>query len=134
MREVRQRNVALILARELAVNLVTPILVWDEEGTLVYFNEPAQAIIGRAYHDMSDLRVEELRQFQPEDLDGNPIELSDMASSVALASKQPAHRMIRITGLDGVRRTIEVTAYPLLTRGNEFAGAVAIFWEQGSGS
>ncbi len=130
MREVRQRNVALILARELAVNLVTPILIWDEEGTLVYFNEPAQAIIGRAYNDMSDLRVEELRQFQPEDLDGNPIEMSELASSVALAEKRPAHKVMCMTGLDGVRRTIEVTAYPLLMRGNEFAGAVAIFWEQ----
>lgn len=131
MREVRQRSVALILARELAVNLVTPILIWDQDGTLVYFNEQAQSILGRAYHDMSDLRIDELRQFQPEDLEGNPIELSELASSVALKAKRPAHRAIRMVGLDGVRRTIEVTAYPLLTRGNEFAGAVAIFWEEG---
>ncbi len=35
MSAVRQRNVALILARELAVNLATPMWVWDEDGELV---------------------------------------------------------------------------------------------------
>ncbi len=129
MGEVRQRNVALILARELAGNLVTPMLIWDEAGDLVYFNEPAQAIIGRRYEDMRDFSVEELLRFQPEDLDGKPIDMSGMASTVALEERKPAHRVMVITGLDGVKRRIDVTAYPLLTRGDEFVGAVAIFWE-----
>ena len=47
MAQVRQRNVALILARELAVNVTTPMWMWDEAGMLVYYNEPAAAIIGR---------------------------------------------------------------------------------------
>src|SRR5437763_577430 len=34
MSAVRQRNVALILARELAVNLATPMWVWDSRGSL----------------------------------------------------------------------------------------------------
>jgi PAS domain S-box-containing protein len=126
---VRQRSVALILARELAVNLVTPMLVWDEEGTLVYFNESAQAIIGRRYEEMADMTVEELQQFQPTDLDGSPLKMSDMASTFALEKREPAHRVMVITSLDGVRRRLDVTAYPLLTRGDEFVGAVAIFWE-----
>jgi len=128
---VRQRSVALILARELAVNLVTPMLIWDEEGTLVYFNESAQAIIGRRYEDMADMTVEELQQFQPTDLDGNPLSVRDMASTIALESREPAHRVMYITALDGARRRLDVTAYPLLTRGDEFVGAVAIFWEPG---
>ena len=126
---VRQRSVALILARELAVNLVTPMLVWDEDGTLVYFNESAQAIIGRRYEDMADMTLEELQQFQPTDLDGQPLTMADMALTIALKDREPAHRVMVITGLDGVRRRIDVTAYPLLTRGDEFVGAVAIFWE-----
>ena len=36
MAQVRQRNVALILARELAVNVTTPMWMWDEAGMLVY--------------------------------------------------------------------------------------------------
>lgn len=129
MREVRQRNVALILAREMAVNLLTPILIWDETGALVYFNEPAQAIIGRPYDDISDLRVDELRRFQPRDTQGNAVDISALASSIALNEKRPVHRAFTITGLDGVERSIEITAYPLLTHGNEFGGAMAVFWE-----
>lgn len=128
---VRQRSVALILARELAVNLVTPMLIWDEEGTLVYFNEPAQAIIGRRYEEMQDFNVDELMRFEPTDLEGNPLSMADMASTAALEERVPAHRVMYITGFDGVRHRIDVTAYPLLTRGDEFVGAVAIFWEAG---
>lgn len=128
MREVRHRNVALILAREMAVNLLTPILIWDESGALVYFNEPAQAILGRPYNDLSDLRVDELRRFEPRDTEGNPVDVPALASSIALNEKRPVHREFIITGLDGVDRSIEITAFPLLTHGNEFGGAMAVFW------
>lgn len=129
MRDVRQRNVALILAREMAVNLLTPVLIWDQNGTLVYFNESAQEIIGRSYDDVSDLRIDELPQFRPRDTEGNPVDVSDLASSIALSERRPVHREMTITGLDNIERTIEVTAFPLLTHGNEFSGAMAIFWE-----
>jgi hypothetical protein len=39
---------------------------------------------------------------------------------------------MKITGLDGEPRTIAVTAFPLFARANEFVGALAIFWEEGS--
>jgi PAS domain-containing protein len=71
MSAIRQRNVALILARELAVNVATPMWVWDEEGTLVYYNDHVAAMLGTPNAlDISQLG--ELSQFQPEDLDGNP--------------------------------------------------------------
>jgi hypothetical protein len=36
---------------------------------------------------------------------------------------------MRITGRDEIGRDIAVTAFPLLVGPDEFAGAVAIFWE-----
>ncbi len=33
-----QKNVVLILARELAANIAAPLLVFDRDGTLVFFN------------------------------------------------------------------------------------------------
>lgn len=129
MGEVRQRSVALILARELAVNLTTPMWIWDEEGALVYLNEPAEEIVGRRYQEIGPLHQDELPQFQPEDLDGNPIDSSELPSSVALREKRPSHKIMRLIGMDGVKRTIEGTAYPLFTRGDEFVGAVSVFWE-----
>jgi PAS domain-containing protein len=128
MREVRQRNVALILARELAVHLTTPMWVWDEDGVLVYVNEPAEALIGRKSRELGVGRLEELPMLQPEDLDGSPLEYSELPSGVALRERKPAHRVLRFTDLNGMKKTIAVTAYPLFVRGDEFVGAVAVFW------
>jgi hypothetical protein len=40
----KQKSLVLILARELATNLATPIYIADSVGDLVYFNEPAEQI------------------------------------------------------------------------------------------
>jgi PAS domain-containing protein len=129
MGAVRQRNVALILARELAVNVATPMWIWDEEGELVYYNEHVQAIVGSPEREIGVGRLDELPQFAPCDLEGNPVDVSELPSAIALNQRVPAHRELRITGMDGVKRKIAVTAYPLMGRGGEFCGAVTVFWQ-----
>jgi PAS domain-containing protein len=129
MSDVRQRPVALILARELAVNLTTPMWIWDGQGSLVYFNEPAAVIVGRPYDDVGSIKIEELGQFKAEDLDGSQVDPSDLPSAVAFRERRPDHRLLNITGLDGVKRRISVTATPLFVRGDEFVGAMAVFWQ-----
>ena len=42
-----QREVELILVRQLASYLTTPFLVVDTKGTLLYFNEAAEPLLGR---------------------------------------------------------------------------------------
>jgi PAS domain-containing protein len=130
MSAVRQRNVALILARELAVNLATPMWVWDEAGELVYYNEHVQAILGSPQDEIGVGRLDELPQFEPTDLDGNPIDVSELPSAIAIGLRRPAHRELCIVGRDGVRRELSVTAFPLFARGGEFVGAVSVFWEK----
>lgn len=130
MSAVRQRNVALILARELAVNLAMPMWVWDEAGDLVYYNEHVQAILGSPQHELGVGRLEELPQFEPTDLDGTPIPVDQLPSAVAIQQRRPAHRELRIVGRDGVPRDLSVTAFPLFARGGEFVGAVSVFWER----
>ena len=68
-------------------------------------------------------------QFQVEELDGSPLLLDKMPGGIALLERRPAHHTFRITGLDGVKREISVTAFPLLTRTDEFVGMVSIFWQ-----
>lgn len=131
MAQVRQRNVALILARELAVNVTTPMWMWDETGMLVYYNEPAAAVIGRPFDDVETMQLGEIEQFRSEDLDGNRVAVEDLPSGVALREKRPAQQTLRIVGFDGIKRTISVTAFPLFVRGDQFVGAMAVFWELG---
>lgn len=126
---MRQRNVALILARELAVNLSTPMWIWDESGELVYYNEHVLQILGSRGDEVGVGRLEELPQFAPEDLDGSPIDVDDLPSAVAIKQHRPSQRTLRIVGLDGVKRTVAVTGFPLFARGGEFVGAVTVFWQ-----
>jgi PAS domain S-box-containing protein len=55
----QSRPLPLILARELAANVATPYLVLDAEGTLVYFNERAERIIGATPAEIGELREQE---------------------------------------------------------------------------
>ena len=98
---------------------------------LVYYNEPAAAVIGRPFDDVDNMHLDEIERFQSEDLDGNRIAIEDLPSSVALRDKRPAQQDLRITGFDGVKRTISVTAIPLFVRGDQFVGAMAVFWQLG---
>jgi PAS domain-containing protein len=131
MEQARQKSLVLILAREFASNLATPLFVVAPDGTLVFYNEPAEAVLGRRFAESGEMSAEEWSTvFTPSDLDGSPLALDELPLGVALAQRVPAHRPIRIQGLDGIDRTIAVTAFPLFAHTDEFVGAVAIFWEE----
>jgi PAS domain-containing protein len=117
-----EHDLVLILARGLASSIATPMFLVDPGGTLVYFNEPAEVILGTTYADAGEMPAEEWgSEFKPHDL--------ETGEELPLAERRPAHRTMGITGGDGVRRTIAVTAFPLWARTDEFVGAAAIFWE-----
>jgi PAS domain-containing protein len=126
----QQRTVALILARELAVNVATAMFIVDPQGTLVFYNERAERILGKRYAETGALSPEEWgTEWSPEDADGRSLDLDELPLVVALRQRRPAHRAIVITGSDGRKRTIEITAFPLFAREDELIGAVAIFWQ-----
>lgn len=131
----RQKNLVLILAREFASKLATATFLIDRDGRLVYFNEPAEAILGRTFAEAGELRADEWAAvFEVERLDGTPLELDSMPAGIALLERRPAHDSFRITGFDGHPRAISVTALPLLASAAELVGVMAIFWELGEGS
>ena len=126
----RQKNLVLILAREFASQLATPMFVTDEQGKLVYYNEPAELILGRSFAEAGELSAESWAgTFDVTRLDGSPMPLEEMPGGVALLKRREAHAALRIRGLDGVARTIEVTAFPLLDREDRSVGSVILFWE-----
>ena len=126
-----QRNLVMILARDLTSRLATPAFVVDADGTLAYFNEAAEPVLGRSYAEAGELPAGEwASQWEPTDLDGTPVPLDQLPLGIAFREGRPAHRAIRITGGDGVHREIEVTAFPLRPRRDVILGAVAVFWER----
>jgi PAS domain S-box-containing protein len=130
MERIAHKSLPVILAREFASNLATPLAVIDENGTLVFFNEPAERIIGQTHAELGDLPEEEWRaRFQAERRDGTQISADEMPTSVARRLRRPAHETLHFTMLDGQQRTLSVTAIPMLGREQDVAGVVVVFWE-----
>ena len=126
-----QRELILILARDLTSRLATPAFVVDAAGTLAYFNEAAEPVLGRSYAEAGELRAGEwATEWEPRDTEGNLVPLEDLPLGVAFREGRPAHLPLRITGGDGVVRDIEVTAFPLCAHHDVILGAIAVFWER----
>jgi hypothetical protein len=127
----KQRELILILAHDLTSRLATPAFVVDDEGTLVYFNEAAEPVLGRSYAEAGELRAGEwAADWEPTDAQGRPIPLEELPLGIAFREGRSAHRAMHITGGDGVGRDIEVTAFPLCARPDVTLGAIAVFWER----
>ena len=127
----RQKNLLLILAREFASKLATPTFIADATGSLVFYNEPAEEVLGRTFAEAGEMAAEEWASlFSTEELDGSPMPLETMPAGIALLERRPAHHTFRILGLNGTARVISVTAFPLFEQEQSFVGVVAIFWER----
>ncbi len=131
MGKPRSKHLVLILAREFASNLATPTLIADERGWLVFYNEAAEAIFGRAFSEVGEMPLEELTaRFEPRTLDSEPLPLERRPSGIALYERRAAHERFRITSVDGVEREVAVTAFPLFAHTDELVGTVTIFWRE----
>ncbi len=125
-----QRNLILILARNFASRLATAVFLVDAEGRVIFFNEAAERLLGQRFvegHGMTPAEYAKL--FQPSDDEGNPIPILETPLGVAFARGEPGHGRLKIRGADGITRSIEATAFPLLAHTDELVGAITIFWE-----
>jgi PAS domain-containing protein len=129
--EPAQRPIELILLRQLASYLDMPIFVVDAEGRLVYYNEPAEPLLGVRFEEVGMLGTADwLAAFRPGDEAGVVLPDDQIPLLVALRERKPVHRELWISGLDGVRRPIGATALPLVGQGGVLLGAVAMFWQE----
>ena len=125
----RQKHLVLILAREFASNLATPTLIADADGTLVYYNEAAEEVVGRSFAEGGEMPVDEwTTSFAPRDQQGQPLPPERRPVRIALDERRAAHERFRITSRDGLDRDVAVTSFPLFAHADEFVGVVAIFW------
>jgi PAS domain-containing protein len=130
----QQRPLPLILARELASQLATATFIADAEGQLVFYNEPAEEILGRSFAEAGSMSASEWGAlFKLETLDGDPMAPEQMPAAIALMHQRPAHGRLRMTGLDGVKRTLSVTGIPLFSSRVDCVGMLALFWQEAEG-
>ena len=125
-----QQPIELILTRQWASYLAVPVWVMGENGHLSYYNEPAETVLGRRFDEAGEMPAEELATiFQTTSEDGSRLNSESLPINIALLERRPAHLRLRIRGLDGQWRLVDVSAFPIEGQGGRHLGAVAIFWE-----
>jgi PAS domain-containing protein len=123
--------IELILMRELAGHLATPIFVVKPNGDLLFYNEPAEVLLGSRFDETGMMPFEEwARAFSPTDDAGNPIPPDELPLAIAAQQRQPAQARLSIRGLDGAVRRLVIAAIPLTGQWGDHLGAAAIFWEE----
>jgi PAS domain-containing protein len=125
-----QKEVELILTRQLASYLTLPIFIVDAAGTLVFYNEPAEKILGIRFEETGEMAPAEwFSTWLPTDARGKPLASESLPLMVALAERRLAHGQFWLRGHDNVRRQITTVAFPLTGQGGHDLGAVVIFQE-----
>ena len=123
--------IEIILLRELADHLSTAIFVVDPVGDLLYYNEPAEHLLGSRFDETGAMPLAEWSTvFKPTNGRGVTVPPDRLPLAIALAEQRPAQGRLWIRGLDGTKRCIEIAAIPLKGQWGDHLGAVAIFWEQ----
>ena len=125
-----QREIEVILSRQLASYLSTPVFIVDQAGTLVFYNEPAEGILGRRFEETGEMASDEwIAASTASDESGRAIPREQLPLMIALNERRPVHGRFWIVGDDSVRRAIATTAFPLIGQAGRYLGAMAIFWE-----
>jgi PAS domain-containing protein len=124
------KPIQLILARQLASCLAMPILLVDTEGTLIYFNEPAEAILNQRFEETGEIAADTWSTlFALKDEDLNPIAQEDRPTMVALSGRRPISRTVWMQCGHRDWKRMHITAFPLVGERRQFLGAQMIFWE-----
>ena len=123
-------EIEVILNRQLADCISIPVFITDTNGNLIFYNEPAEQILGRRFEDTGEMPAKEWATvFKPMDDHGNIIPAQELPLVKTLANASPYHKVFWIVSLKGEKEKISVTSYPIIARTGKFLGAVAIFWK-----
>jgi PAS domain-containing protein len=121
--------IEIILNRQLADCLDIPVFITDTVGNLLFYNEPAEDILGKRYQDTGEMPVEVWGTiFKSKDEDGNLLQPEDLPLVKTLLNQLPYFKTFWIESLQGKAEKISVSSYPIIGRAGIFHGAVAIFW------
>lgn len=124
------KEIEVILSRQLADCLSVPVFIVDTLGNLIFYNEPAEELLGIRYDTSGTMPVTEWStMFRPEDDKGNVLPPEDLPLVKTLGTQLPAHGEFWINNLRGSVYKISVTSFPIMGRPKRFIGAIAIFWK-----
>lgn len=125
-----QQPVEMILLKQWAEHMASSVWLMDAQGNLLYYNEPAEDILGLRFDEAGEINADDLADlFQTSHLDGSPVDTADLPVVIALNKQVPSHAVLRILDRSGEWKNIEVTALPLVATDQRMLGIMAVFWE-----
>lgn len=123
-------EIEIILNRHLADCLSIPVFITDTKGNLIFYNEPAEEILGKRFEDTGEMAVDQwATEFKPMDEQGMILPPGELPLVNTLEDALPHHKTFWIESLQGKNQKIAVTSYPIIGRAGKMSGAVAIFWK-----
>lgn len=123
-------EIEIVLNRQLADCLSIPVFITDTLGNLIFYNEPAEEILGKRFEETGEMPVEQwATEFKPVDEEGKALLPDELPLVKTLKNASPFHKSFWIESLKGKNQKISVTAYPIIGRTGKMLGAVAIFWK-----
>jgi hypothetical protein len=124
------KPIQIILARQLASSLAMPILIVDTDGTLIFYNEPAEVILDQRFDETGEMAAEEWTgRFALADETRAPIAAEDRPLMMALSERRPISRTVWMRCGHREWLHMNITAFPLIGEAGQFLGAQMIFWE-----
>ena len=107
-----------------------PILLVDMEGTLIFYNEPAEVILGQRFEETGEIARDTWgKLFAVADEERSPIAHEDRPTMLALSEHRPFSRTVWMQCGNREWRHVSITAFPLIGEEKQFLGAQMIFWE-----
>lgn len=123
-------DIEIILSRQLADSLSMPVFITDIEGNLIYYNEPAEEILGNRFEETGVMPVDVWGKiFKPMDEFKTPLSPEELPLVKTLRNVYPYHKTFWIESLQGKSQKISVTSFPIIGRSGNFSGGIAIFWK-----
>ena len=124
-----QRNLTLILARSFASHVATAVFLLDAEGTVIYYNEAAERLIGQPFVEGAGMKMEDwMARRRPLDEDGNEVAVESLPLGITMLKREPAHGIARFRNEDGAYLRFENVTFPLFAHTEDFVGVMAMAW------
>lgn len=123
-------EIEIILSRQLADCLSIPVFIIDTAGNLIFYNHPAEEVLGINFEETGEMPVDEWSViFKPVDKFQKEILPRDLPLVKTLKDYLPYHKSFWIKSLKGHLEKIALTSYPIINSEKIFLGAVALFWK-----
>jgi len=129
-----QRPIELILLRELARRLATPVTLYDAHGRLAYLNRAAEALFGLNFEELGEISLEEaVALIRPTDANGVPLRAEQMPTGVVPRKPQAPQANLWVHDQNGRAQRVATTSISLRGQGGGALGAMSIWWKVDDG-